>query len=88
MNLNVYIGLAAAGTVCLLALWQMIRCVHAWELVDKTELPSRIEDMAKCGLSLSSLYKSQVDEMSRRTVILALRCPKCGAAKIHREVSA
>lgn len=88
MNLNVYVGLTTAGVFLLLTLWRLMRCVHAWDLVDKTELPSRLEDMAKSGVSVNYLPNYYIDKMTHRTVILALRCPKCGAAKIHREISA
>lgn len=88
MSLNPYIiGAAAAGIVLLRALWRLTRCVHAWDLADKTELPSRIEELIKSGWRPGLLYHDQISKMSRRTLSLTLRCPKCGAAKIHRETS-
>lgn len=60
-------------------------CSHPWELVDKTEIPSFLEQL---GLKMESKFRwsgYDIAEMSRRTVILALRCPKCGEAKIHRD---
>ena len=74
-----------ASISALTALWRLTRCIHAWELVDKTELPSGFENMAKAEIRLKSVLSIDVAELSKRTVILALRCPKCGAAKIFRE---
>lgn len=61
------------------------RCIHAWQLVDKTELPSGLEMMHKSGISSCYLYHGDIPKMAKRTIILALRCDKCGVAKIFRE---
>jgi hypothetical protein len=61
------------------------QCKHAWEFVDKTELPSRIEEARKHSVNLGNFWTAQVQDMLERKVIIVLRCPKCGNAKILRE---
>lgn len=58
-------------------------CKHAWEFVDKTEVPSFMEQFK---MPLESLEFDNIDpkELSRRTVVIVLRCPKCGRAKVHQ----
>lgn len=66
-------------------IWRLLRCVHAWELVDKTEFPPAIEVFHQYGvLSKISGYLGdrQAERMCRKTLVIVLRCPKCGAAKI------
>ena len=81
-------ALPAAGAILgttIVFLWLALRCRHGWELVDKTELPPAIEAFEKNnGYRNTSgwLAPDQAERMSRRTVILALRCPRCGAARI------
>lgn len=70
--------------ICVGWIWRLLRCVHAWELVDKTELPSRIETIRK-NIEFAYISSKYYPELSKKTIILALRCPKCGAAKIHKE---
>lgn len=72
---------------CLILLWRLLRCVHAWELVDKTELPSGFENMGKIGIQPQILSGYYISELSKKTVILAMRCPKCGAARIYKETA-
>lgn len=69
--------------VALLFLWRFCRCVHPWEFVDKTELPSRLEEMVKAGES--PMWSDDLMRASKRWVIIVIRCPKCGAAKVMRE---
>jgi hypothetical protein len=70
-----------------MGLWSLFRCVHAWELVDKTEMDSGFENMAKAGVKDGSVWASDYVRLAARTVIIAMRCPKCGAARIYREKS-
>lgn len=56
------------------------RCRHAWELVDKTEMPPPI----KSAVDGMMYWPSDIPKLLGMTVVLALRCPKCGAAKIHK----
>lgn len=62
-------------------------CKHHWELVDKTEMDSRLETVAKTvhGAYFSGWEKVN---LSYRRVILAMRCSKCGRARIHKIDSA
>ena len=61
------------------------QCKHAWEFVDRTELLSRIEQARKHSVNLGNFWTAQVQDMLERKVIIVLRCPKCGNAKILRE---
>lgn len=61
------------------------RCSHAWEYVDKAELCSRLEEANKNGYSINSFSNLEIERMSRRFVIIVLRCSKCGKAKIFKE---
>ena len=65
--------------------WALCRCPHAWELVDKTELPSPIETGAKAGLTTISHFPSDAVKMMSKRLIIVIRCPKCGVAKVLRE---
>jgi hypothetical protein len=82
---DVYTGTALI--VALLLLWRLSRCAHAWELVDKTELPSACEVWSKTDPKGITYYPSDLPRLTAKTVILALRCPKCGAAKIWKTTS-
>ncbi len=62
----------------------LIRCPHAWELVDKTEIPAPVEIAQKVGMQPEAYYPSQLPGLLQRKIIIAMRCPKCGAAKIFR----
>ncbi len=55
-------------------------CRHPWELVDKTEFAAPWDSL-RDG---QSYYNHDFKWLMTRTVILALRCPKCGAAKIEK----
>lgn len=66
----------------------VFRCKHAWEFVDKTEFLPPVQEYVKAGGSrLHTWYMSpnQIESMSKKTVVIVLRCPKCGDAKILRE---
>jgi hypothetical protein len=80
---SIFLVVATFGL--LFTFWRVTRCVHAWELVDKTELPSGFENMANAGVHSGYLSPFDYPNMAKKTVILALRCGKCGAAKIYRE---
>ena len=65
-------------------LWRLIagpRCAHAWQLVDKSELPSRLEVMCK-HWKPNTMTHEELNEMSVVKATLVLRCDRCGAAKI------
>ncbi len=63
----------------------LFRCPHAWELVDKTELPAPIEAWAKCGATTIHYTQQTILELLKKKVILVIRCPNCGTAKVFRE---
>lgn len=81
-----YAGLAAS--LFLVFLFVALRCKHAWEFVDKTEFPPAILEYRRSGgvsLHFGYFSDSRVHQMCQKTIVIVLRCPKCGAAKILRE---
>ena len=67
-------------------LYEVFRCKHHWEFVDKTEFAPPIETAKKNGVSTTwDLSSWQVEAMSKKTVVIVIRCDKCGASKILRE---
>lgn len=64
--------------------WALCRCLHAWEFVDKTELPPPIETAHKY-LSGMHYYPSDLARLCSKKVIIVIRCPNCGTAKVLRE---
>lgn len=86
MAIGVLSVFVIAVCVCIWGLWRLLRCVHAWELVDKTELPSGIETLGKVGVSSPVSYLPwDLPRLTQKTIIIAMRCPKCGAARIYKE---
>lgn len=75
----------AIGVLVVALLMAAFRCKHAWEFVDKTEFPSKLEEATKRGVSVSSFWNSQVESLTTKWVVIVLRCPKCGEAKVLRE---
>jgi hypothetical protein len=83
--------LIVLGTAALTWLWYFhlkTRCAHPWELVDKTEIESRLETILKTSGRLAYTFPSEIAQLAYKRVILAMRCPKCGMAKIHKIDSA
>lgn len=67
-------------------MYEIFRCKHQWEFVDKTEFPPPIEAAKKNGVSITwDLSSWQVQSMSKKTVVIVIRCPKCGTPKVLRE---
>ena len=62
-------------------------CKHHWELVDKTEMESRLETIMK-SVPHAFLGSWEKINLSYRRVVLAMRCSKCGRARIHTVDSA
>lgn len=71
-------------TVTLFVLWRIFGCKHFWELVDKTEMESRFETVMKTGGKFPYLYSHEVPDAAYKRVVLAMRCNKCGHAKIFK----
>lgn len=79
------VGILIAGCL-LMGIVKLFACTHAWEFVDKTDFPPPMETAKKNGVDISwDLTSYQITHMSKRTVVIVLRCPKCGDAKILRE---
>lgn len=87
-DLERLIVLGAAAITWLWYFYLKTCCPHSWELVDKTEMESRIETIMKCTGKFPYNFASEVTSAAHRRVILAMRCPKCGKANIHKIDSA
>lgn len=81
------IVMGIVGVVILSMLLDALRCKHAWELIDKFELPPKLEEMRKAGATFNFYSSQDLKEFCSRTIIFAIRCGKCGRAKIYRERS-
>ena len=81
----IYLGFL--GCLFTVLLYVVVRCKHQWEFVDKTEFPAPIETADKNGVDMDDwdFTAWRKHEMSKKTVVIVLRCPKCGRAKILRE---
>lgn len=70
----------------LFLLYEIFRCKHQWEFVDKTEFPAPIVEAKKNGVSTTwDLSSWQIEAMSKKTIVIVIRCPKCGTPKVLRE---
>lgn len=83
-------GIWATGlAILVLAIsWAVFRCRHHWELVDKTEIPSRLETILQATGRFSYTWTSEITNIAYRRIVLAMRCQKCGRAKIFKIDSA
>jgi hypothetical protein len=77
----VYFGVGSFLGFLLTFLWTTFRCSHPWELVDKTVLPPPIQAMAQAGVK--SIYYDDAVRIGSQKLVLAMRCPKCGKARIY-----
>lgn len=64
----------------------MARCVHQWDVLDKTVLPSAYEQMANDNTVVENLHSSgsATRALFQKVVVLTLTCPKCGRLRIKR----
>jgi hypothetical protein len=88
MTLLAGLGVIGIAIVVMTILVKAFSCKHSWEFVDKTEFQPPVQEYVKAGGSrLHTWYMStdQIKSMSKKTVVIVLRCPKCGEAKILRE---
>lgn len=80
------LGMISIAVMMMVGIVKAFQCKHMWEFVDKTEFPAPIEAAVKNGVSLTwGLTTWQRHEMSKKTVVIVLRCPKCGESQILRE---
>lgn len=90
MNEHLGIAIFAAWILVLITsvaalLWWKLRCAHWWDLVDKTEFPSPIEELQKHGnVDANFMFSSDLRRMATRTVALVLRCNRCGKSRIEK----
>jgi hypothetical protein len=64
--------------------FRFILCQHFWDLVDKTELPPAMDTLSRSGETDSFLGPWQIKQMCEKTLVLVLRCSKCGKSKIRK----
>lgn len=84
--ISYWAGVVVGLVFCIGVMWKLFRCVHGWELVDKTEFPPPIRIYVELGSHrnhMGFLSAEQAQEMSKGKVVLVLRCTKCGAARIE-----
>jgi len=65
----------------------MARCVHQWDIVDKTVLPSGYEQMTAGNRVLDEVKGMTTDltqALFQKVVVLTLTCPKCGRLRVER----
>lgn len=77
-----------AGSVAVLGIllmWRLFRCAHAWELVDKTEFPSRLEEFVKQTNKVPKHVEDWRLPYCRKVVALVIRCSKCGSARVIKQ---
>lgn len=74
---------AGMALLIISTLYLFFRCKHAWELVDKTQLPSRLEVMHQFWKP-TTMETYRVVEAAEVRATLVVRCPKCGHCKIIR----
>jgi hypothetical protein len=86
--MNYHADTIVIAIVGALVLWRIFSCKHFWELIDKTEIESRLETIMKATGKFYSIFPSDITNAAYKRVVLALRCPKCGRAKIHKIDSA
>lgn len=88
MNTMYFALTAAFACVFALAyfvLGRVFRCPHKWELVDKTELPSRLDNLVKNGFTpVREVPASTMLAMAKVNATVVVRCDRCGKAKIIR----
>lgn len=77
-------GTVTAATVFA---WLWFRCRHAWTLVSDREFPSRGEELTKSGITISSLWISDIPKLGSKVYIAVVKCDKCGAIKTFKEHS-
>jgi len=85
MSLAVVVAVLGVAVMVVMLLLRAFTCKHAWEFVDKTDFPPPIEAAKNNGVDVDDLYAYQIVEMSQRTSVIVLRCPKCGDTRILRE---
>ena len=59
------------------------RCPHKWELVDKTQLPSKIEELCKHWRP-QIMHMDELLKVAKINATVVVRCDKCGHCKIIR----
>jgi|KBSSwiStaDraftv2_1062776.scaffolds.fasta_scaffold03148_15 hypothetical protein len=84
MNIVLVVTFAWSLVAAAASIWyHFLRCVHAWELVDKTELPSKLEVIRKFWPP-KQMGADELMMAAKVCATIVVRCPKCGGCKIIR----
>lgn len=81
MNQFAVVTFAWSFAFACFVLYRLFRCEHAWELVDKTQLPSKIEELRKFWPP-SKMSMDELLQVSKVCATIVVRCPRCGHCKI------
>ena len=84
MSVMLAVTFAWSFAFAILVLNKLFGCKHKWELVDKTQLPSKIE-ILKVNWNPNRMEMDELLKVSRVKVLIVIRCSGCGAAKVFRE---
>lgn len=88
MNTILAVTFAWSLAFALFVIWRLFRCRHKWDLVDKTEMGSRLEEASRLGVNVHFMPNWYAEHMTYKQLVLVMRCAECGAAKIHKIKSA
>lgn len=60
------------------------RCAHDWQPVVERELPSRLEEAKKSGVSVSYFNEWRIQSMPKKIYFAIIACRKCGCRRIFK----
>lgn len=62
----------------------LVGCKHEWKVIDKTDMPSGVEQLAAVGQTLSRMSGGEGIRMFAKQSTTVLTCSNCGTMKIVR----
>lgn len=84
MTVHEYIYAGFIAVVLVVFAWRVFRCCHAWELIENAELPPPILAAKESGFPVHLLSYERAERMCKKTLVMAIRCGKCGATRIEK----
>jgi tRNA 2-selenouridine synthase SelU len=61
-------------------------CKHDWKILDKTMLPSKMEELTRFGGGFKgTAFAVDFDDMCQKNLVLTCACTKCGKLEVIRE---
>ena len=82
--MQIHLLYIAAGLVLAIALmFRLFRCAHAWEFIDKTKLPSKLE-VVKANFNPQQMRETALLDAAKVKATIVVKCNRCGACKIIR----